>query len=70
MKSKIDIVEEYLKKGKYIDDAKAVKLCQSYRLSGIIYELRHTRELDVRDRWRENKHTGTRYKEYYLHNAQ
>lgn len=66
MKTKTQIVREYLEAGNYISDKKAVELCQSYRLSSIIYELRHTHELNVQDRWIENENTGNRYKEYYL----
>ena len=62
--SKIQKVKEYLEAGNYIDDIKAVELCKSYRLSAIIYELRHRYELDVRDRWIETK--TSRYKEYYI----
>lgn len=64
--SKIEKVLEYLEKGNYITDAKAVKLCNSYRLSAIIYELRHRYGLNIQDRWKENKNTKTKYKEYYL----
>ena len=50
------------------NDMKAVELCQSYRLSGIIYNLRHTYGLNIQDRWKENENTGARYKEYFLVN--
>lgn len=63
--SKIQKVKEYLEQGNYIDDSKAVELCRSYRLSGIIYELRHRYDMDVRDRWIETE--TSRYKEYYLY---
>lgn len=43
--SKTDKVLEYLKEGNYISDAKAVELCNSYRLSSIIHELRHRHRL-------------------------
>ena len=66
--TKIKKVKEYLEQGNYITDMKAVELCQSYRLSAIIYELRHRYGLDVKDRWRENEITKNRYKEYYLIN--
>ena len=66
MKTKTQIVREYLESGNYITDMKAVELCQSYRLSSIIFELRHTHGLNVQDRWKENENTGNRYKEYYL----
>ena len=59
-------VLEYLKAGGYISDKKAVELCQSYRLSSIIYELRHNYGLNIQDRWIVNENTGVRYKEYYL----
>lgn len=64
--TKINKVKEYLENGNYIDDKKAVELCQSYRLSAIIYELRHRYELNIQDRWIVNENTGNRYKEYYL----
>lgn len=62
--SKIQKIKEYLEQGNYIDDAKAVQLCRSYRLSSIIYELRHRYQIDVRDRWIETE--TSRYKEYYI----
>lgn len=63
--SKIQKVKEYLEQGNYIDDSKAVELCRSYRLSSIIYELRHRYDMDVRDRWIETE--TSIYKEYYLY---
>lgn len=66
--TKIKKVKEYLEQGNYITDMKAVELCQSYRLSAIIYELRHRYGMDIKDRWRENETTKNRYKEYYLIN--
>ena len=64
--NKIKIVKEWLEKGNTITDMKAVEICQSYRLSGIIYNLRHDYGMNIQDRWLENKNTGTRYKEYFL----
>ena len=64
--SKIQNVKEYLESGNYIDDVKAADLFKSYRLSSIIFELRHRYELDIRDRWIETE--TSRYKEYYLYN--
>lgn len=64
--NKTQIIKEYLEKGNTITDMKAVELCQSYRLSGIIYNLRYDYEMNIQDRWLENENTGTRYKEYYL----
>jgi len=66
MRNKTLIVKEYLENGNCITDMKAVELCQSYRLSAIIYTLRHNYGLNIQDRWLENKNTKTRYKEYYL----
>ena len=66
MSNKTLIVKEYLEKGNSITDMKAVELCQSYRLSAFIYELRHRHGLNIQDRWKENDNTKTRYKEYYL----
>ena len=63
--NKTNIIKDYLESGKYIDDAKAVELCKSYRLSSIIHELRHRYGLDIRDRWIETE--TSRYKEYYLY---
>ena len=65
-KTKIQKVKEYLEKGNYINDMKAVELCQSYRLSAIIYELRHRYDMNIQDSWVTNENTGTRYKEYYI----
>lgn len=64
--TKIQKVLEYLENGGIITDAKAVEIAQSYRLSAIIYELRHHRGLNVQDRWVQNENTGNRYKEYWL----
>lgn len=64
--NKTKIIKEYLEQGNIITDMKAVELCQSYRLSAIIYELRHTYEMNIQDRWITNENTKTRYKEYYL----
>ena len=66
MKTKIQIIKEYLEAGNYITDMKAAEIAQSYRLSSIIFELRHTHYMNVQDRWRTNENTGSRYKEYYL----
>lgn len=60
------IIKEWLEKGNTITDMKAVELCQSYRLSAIVYNLRHDYEMNIQDRWKENENTKTRYKEYYL----
>ena len=65
-KTKIKKVREWLEAGITITDMKAVEIAQSYRLSAIIFELRHHYGLDVRDRWLQNENTGNRYKEYYL----
>ena len=64
--TKINIVKKYLEDGNYIDDMKAVELCQSYRLSAIIYELRHRYDMNIQDRWITNSNTGNRYKQYYV----
>lgn len=64
--TKIKIVLNWLEEGNKITNMKAVELCQSYRLSAIIYELRHRHDLNIQDRWVENEETGTRYKEYWL----
>lgn len=64
METKTQIVKKYLEAGNYISDAKAVELCNSYRLSSIIYELRHRHDMNIQDRWRETE--TSRYKEYYL----
>jgi hypothetical protein len=64
--TKIKKVQSWLEQGNSITDMKAVELCQSYRLSAIIYELRHNKGLNVQDRWLQNENTGNRYKEYYL----
>jgi hypothetical protein len=69
METKTKIVKEYLEAGNSITDMKAVELCQSYRLSGIIFNLRHSYGMNIQDRWLENENTGSRYKEYYLLNV-
>ena len=63
--NKIKIILEYMKQGNYVSDSKAVELCDSYRLSAIIYELRHRHGYNIQDRWIETKN-GRKYKEYYL----
>ena len=64
--TKIKQVLDYLENGGISTDMKAVELCKSYRLSSIIYELRHHRGLNIQDRWVQNENTGNRYKEYWL----
>lgn len=64
--TKIQAILEYLENGGIVTDMKAVEICKSYRLSSIIYELRHARGLNIQDRWVTNENTGTRYKEYWL----
>lgn len=64
--TKTKIIKEWLESGNSITDMDAVELCQSYRLSAIIYELRHRYNLNVQDRWVQNENTNTRYKEYYI----
>ena len=66
METKTQKIKEYLERGNYITDMKAVEIAQSYRLSAIIYTLRHDYDMDIRDRWVVNENTGSRYKEYYL----
>lgn len=65
-KTKIKIVLDYLKAGNRITDMKAAEIAQSYRLSSIIFCLRHDYELNIQDRWLKNEETGSRYKEYWL----
>lgn len=65
-KTKIKKILEYLEAGNRVTDMKAVEIAQSYRLSSIIYELRHSYELNIQDRWVLNENTGNRYKEYWL----
>lgn len=64
--TKINAVLEYMQNGGRVTDKIAIDICQSYRLSSIIYELRHTRGLNIQDRWLKNENTGNRYKEYWL----
>lgn len=64
-KTKIKKILSYLEAGNRIDDKKAVELCQSYRLSSIIFCLRHDYELNIQDRW-VTPENGNRYKEYWL----
>ena len=65
-KTKTKKVLEFLENGGRITDMKAVEIAQSYRLSAIIYNLRHNYGLDIRDNWLTNENTNNRYKEYYL----
>jgi len=53
--NKTQSILNYLKAGNTITDMKAAQFFSSYRLSAIIYELRHRYDLDIRDRWIENK---------------
>lgn len=64
--TKIQIIREALENGRYVSDRVAHALCETYRLSAIIHELRHRYGMDVRDRWVVNEYTGSRYKEYFL----
>lgn len=48
--NKTEKVLDYLENGNYISDKIAVELCNSYRLSAIIYELRHRHNVDIQDR--------------------
>ena len=66
--TKIKKILDYLQKGNRITDMKAAEIAQSYRLSSIIFCLRHDYELNIQDRWVTNPDTGTRYKEYWLVN--
>ena len=59
-------VLEYLEAGNKITDIKAAEIANSYRLSSIIFCLRHDYELNIQDRWVRNEETGSRYKEYWL----
>lgn len=63
--TKTKIIKEYLENGNIITDMKAVELCKSYRLSAIIYTLRHGYGMNIQDRWIQNENTGNRYKEYF-----
>lgn len=63
--SKTEIILNYLREGNYISDSKAVELCNSYRLSAIIHELRKRHNYNIQDRWIEQEN-GYKFKEYYL----
>lgn len=63
--TKTKAVLQFLQNGGIITDMKAVELCKSYRLSGIIFNLRKY-GYNIQDRWVRNKNTGSRYKEYWL----
>lgn len=64
--TKIKQIKDFLENGGIVTDLKAYEICKSFRLSAIIYELRHRYNLQVSDRWIINQSTGTRYKEYWL----
>lgn len=63
--TKTKAVLQFLQDGGIITDMKAVELCQSYRLSAIIFNLRKY-GYNIQDRWIQNENTGSRYKEYWL----
>lgn len=63
--NKTQIILEYLKQGNYLSDSKAVELCNNYRLSSTIHELRHRHGYNIQDRWIEREN-GYKFKEYYL----
>ena len=65
-KTKIKKILNWLEAGNVITDMKAVEIAQSYRLSAIIYNLRHHYGLNIQDRWVTNENTGNKYKEYWL----
>ena len=65
-KTKTKKVLEFLEAGNRITDVKAAEIAQSYRLSSIIFCLRHDYQLNIQDRWVTNDETGSRYKEYWL----
>lgn len=65
-KTKTKKILEFLEAGNRITDIKAAEIANSYRLSSIIYCLRHDYELNIQDRWVRNDATGSRYKEYWL----
>lgn len=64
--TKIQKILNYLEEGGKVTDMNAVTIADAYRLSSIIYELRHHRGLNIQDRWVQNESTGNRYKEYWL----
>ena len=47
--TKINQILKYLENGGIVTDAKAVEICKTYRLSGIIYVLRHHKGLNIQD---------------------
>ena len=63
--NKTNIIKNYLKQGNSISDSKAVELCNNYRLSSTIHELRHRHNMNIQDRWVEQEN-GYKFKEYYL----
>lgn len=67
--TKIYHIKHYLEKGGIITDVKAWKIAKTFRLSAIIYELRHRYDMQVSDRWVINPKTHTKYKEYWLPDA-
>ena len=65
-RTKTKKILNWLENGNKITDMKAVEIAQSYRLSAIIYTLRHDYGLNIQDRWVQNENTRNRYKEYWL----
>lgn len=64
--NKTQAVLEYLKKGNKINDRIGVEKFYTYRLSAIIYKLRHYYGYNIISDWQYNKKTGARYVDYYL----
>lgn len=65
-KTKTQKVLEFLEAGNKITDIRAAQIAQSYRLSSIIFCLRHDYGLNIQDRWITNEDTGIKCKEYWL----
>ena len=64
--NKTQAILEYLKAGNKINDKIGVEKFYTYRLSGIIYNLRKLYGYNIIAEWQENKETGARYVDYYL----
>lgn len=64
--NKTKVILDYLKNGNRITDAKAVELCNNYRLSSTIHELRHRHGYNIAGIWKESN--GNKYMEYFLIN--
>lgn len=63
--SQLSIIRRYLLSGKSITPIEAFNLCKCFRLSAIIYRLRHNESLPIRMEQPEAD-KGKQYAKYYI----